>query len=269
MNYQEAKLNIVYKGTIATITTLSLDKIDEITSKTISKYDLLKRLVNNTPECIKNDSNVMQQLRYILENYNGYFEDTECSEFCFYISMPSNKKKVALPIIYSNNLNEKGKIFKEIDTNKKITDILKMYNVKFETNNNNKFIIDEIIDANGSLKEDKYIKGDIFGAFTLYEEFLNGNVLLSEEEEKKIKNAKITYRNRSERIHKLINNIDEYQFKKHMLISTIQFFNDELSEENKIIINNGIENHDLTEEMLKELTLSSKVINEESTRKVY
>lgn len=257
INYQTVTLNIVYKGKIIKLFSDTLKNIDDITRKQISKFALLKYLLNTT--LISSNINVV--LNSINEDIpDGLLHGDEYKAFDFFLTLKDNTKTICTPVMYNEYSLDRQAIYQELNESKNLIQILTMY-VPYENGNiNNIEIIDNIVYSERAISKKSVTSDELCILKDFEQSKTNGKWLNDKDYDyyKSLKSLLYSLNERNKSLNKLVSNLQGSYYKTRSLCVIRKYSNDELSRFDSTILTASDKTYDALEHVLSECTLKEK-----------
>lgn len=262
INYQTVTLYIVSKGKIIKLFSDSLKNIDDITRKQISKFALLKYLLNSSL-ITNNISTVLDSINEDIPD--GLLYGDEYKSFDFFLTLKDNTKTICIPIIYNEYSFDRESIYQELNGSNNLIQILNMYTPYEYGNVNNLEIIDKILYSERAISKNNVTSDELFMLEDFDQSKSNGKRLNDKDYDyyKSLKSLLYSINERSKLLNKLVSNLQSSYYKTRSLCMIKKYINDELSEFDSIILTASDKTYDALEHVLSECTLKEKQLYNE------
>lgn len=231
-NYQKISLVLIYDGQPYEILTAPLTELDKLTSKHITKYQLLKYVKDN----IEIDKNTSKIFENIIEKFEDeMLLDDEIKIFDFIlVSKETEKSQKVFAVNYNDNDIKLSA--KDLECNQNLIKILKLYNEKINDNNIDS-IIKQIEQEQKVIKESKILDEVCF--FEILEKEKEQGKWLEENEYeyyKKLKTGLLSLKSRNKLISDFIISTQSKYSRARLLHMIKKYFSGELSKTSSSII---------------------------------
>lgn len=262
INCQTVTLHIVYKGKIIKLFSDSLKNIDDMTRKQISKFALLRYLLNSSLI----SSNIKEVLKNIDDDIpDGFLHGDEYKTFDFFLTLKDNTKTICIPVMYNEYSLDRQTIYQELNGNENLTQILTMYSPCESGNINNIGLIDKIIFTERSISKNNVTSDELFMLNDFEQRKINGKWLDDNDYAyyKSLKSLLYSLNERNMLLNKLVSNLQSSYYKIRVLCMIIKYSNNELSEFESTILTASDKSDDALERVLSECTLRKRQFNNE------